>query len=98
MRHYLLLLAIAITSITASAQKQNTTDTLCVTTTPQMHCEGCEKKIKSNLRFVKGLKKIETSVKEQKVTLIYDNRKTDYQTIAAAFKSIGYNIEKITSK
>ena len=26
-------------------------DTLVVTTQPQMHCQNCEKKIKSNIRF-----------------------------------------------
>lgn len=36
---------------------QTATDTLVVTTQPQMHCENCEKKIKSNIRFVKGTKK-----------------------------------------
>ncbi|MDY3820341.1 MAG: heavy metal-associated domain-containing protein, partial [Bacteroidaceae bacterium] len=25
-----------------------------------MHCANCEKKIKGNIRFVKGVKKIET--------------------------------------
>lgn len=35
---------------------QTATDTLVVTTQPQMHCENCEKKIKSNIRFVKGTK------------------------------------------
>ena len=28
--------------------------TVVFTTTPQMHCEACENKIKSNLRFGKG--------------------------------------------
>lgn len=46
-----------------------TADTLTVTTQPQMHCANCEKKIKSNIRFVKGTKKIETSVDDQKVTM-----------------------------
>ena len=40
---------------------QTATDTLVVTTQPQMHCQNCEKKIKSNIRFVKGTKKIATS-------------------------------------
>ena len=29
--------------------------TVVFTTTPQMHCEACENKIKSNLRFEKGI-------------------------------------------
>lgn len=95
MKKTILLSAISfMLTINASAQKANTVDTLQVTTTPEMHCSGCENKIKSNLRFVKGVKKIETSVPEQKVTIIYDNRKSDYQTLEAAFKKIGYEIKK----
>ena len=54
---------------------QTATDTLVVTTQPQMHCQNCEKKIKSNIRFVKGTKKISTSVDDQKATIVYDGRK-----------------------
>lgn len=88
-------MTIALTAIAASAEKQNSVDTLCVTTTPQMHCSGCEAKIKNNLRFVKGIKKIETSVPEQKVTVIYDNRKSDRKKIEAAFKEIGYEVKEV---
>lgn len=73
---------------------QTAADTLVVTTQPQMHCENCEKKIKSNIRFVKGTKKIDTSVKEQKVTIIYDSKKASYKDFVAAFKKIGYEIKK----
>lgn len=69
-------------------------DTLVVTTTPQMHCANCEKKIKNNIRFVKGTKKIETSVPNQTVTIIYDGKKTKYEDFVAAFKKIGYDIKK----
>ncbi len=71
-----------------------TADTLIVTTQPQMHCENCEKKIKSNIRFVKGTKKIETSVDDQKVTIVYDARKAKYDDFVEAFKKIGYEIKK----
>lgn len=73
---------------------QTATDTLVVTTQPQMHCQNCEKKIKSNIRFVKGTKKIDTSVKEQKVTIVYDGRKAKYNDYVEAFKKIGYEIKK----
>lgn len=69
-------------------------DTLIVTTQPQMHCANCEKKIKSNIRFVKGTKKIETSVDDQKVTIVYDARKANYDDFVEAFKKIGYEIKK----
>lgn len=38
----------------------------------QMHCQSCEQRIKGNIRFVKGTKKIDTSVDEQKVAIVYD--------------------------
>ena len=80
--------------LTGNAFANTKADTLVVTTNPQMHCENCEKKIKSNIRFVKGTKKIDTSVKEQKVTIIYDSKKASYKDFVAAFKKIGYEIKK----
>lgn len=50
--------------------------TVVFTTTPQMHCEACENKIKNNLRFEKGIKNIETSVPDQTVTVKYNADKT----------------------
>ena len=38
--------------LSVSAFSQTKADTLVVTTTPKMHCEGCENKIKRNIRFV----------------------------------------------
>ena len=92
MRKYLLMMVLPIITMTAAAQKTQTADTLQVTTTPHMHCANCEKKIKSNIRFVKGTKKIQTSVPRQSVTIIYDGRKATYTDYVAAFKKIGFDI------
>ena len=83
---------IAMLSLSAFAQTK--ADTLVVTTTPEMHYEGCENKIKKNIRFVKGTKKIETSVPQQSVTIIYDGRKATYADFEAAFRKIGYEIKE----
>ena len=64
--------------------------TVVFTTTPQMHCENCENKIKGNLRFEKGIKDIATSVPDQKVTIQYDADKTNPEKIAQGFAKIGY--------
>lgn len=66
---------------------------LVMTPTPQMHCESCETKIKKNLRFEKGVVKIETSIKEQTVTVTYDATKTNVEKIQAAMKKIGYDTQ-----
>lgn len=60
------------------------------TVLPKMHCENCENKIKSNLRFEKGVKGVETSIPDQKVTVKYDPDKTSEEKLAEAFSKIGY--------
>ena len=69
--------------------------TVVVTTQPQMHCANCEKKIKGNLRFEKGIKKIETNVKEQKVTITYDAEKTTPAQIRQGFEKFGYKATEV---
>lgn len=88
------LLAALMLVAAGNAFAKTSADTLVVTTQPQMHCQNCEKKIKSNIRFVKGTKKIITSVDEQKVTIVYDSKKANYNDFVAAFKKIGYEIKK----
>ena len=64
--------------------------TVVVTTQPQMHCENCEKKIKKNLRFERGVKDIITSVPDQTVTIKYDADKTTVEKLLKAFEKFGY--------
>ena len=71
---------------------------LVMTPTPQMHCENCENKIKKNLRFESGVKKIETNLKEQTVTVTYDATKTDVKKLQAAMKDIGYDTKVVSDK
>lgn len=68
---------------------------LVVTTNPPMSCQNCENKIKGNLRFEKGIKKIETNIPEQRVTIEYDAEKTNPELIENAFEKIGYKVEVI---
>ena len=43
----------------------------------QMHCENCEKKVKNNMRFEKGVKELSTELKNKTVSITYDAEKTD---------------------
>ena len=63
-----------------------------------MHCESCENKIKGNLRFAKGVKAIETSIKEQTVTVTYNPKQTDVKKIQSAMKQIGYDTKVVSDK
>ncbi len=69
--------------------------TVVVTTSPQMHCENCEKKIKNNLRFEKGIKKIETNVEKQTVTINYDADKTSEEKVLKGFEKFGYTAKPV---
>ena len=92
MKKTILLLVMLLTAIAGQAQEMKT---LVVTTTPQMHCDGCEKKIKGNLRFEKGVKKIVTSIPNQTVTIEYDAGKTSADRIIDAFPKFGYKAEEL---
>ena len=66
-----------------------------VTTTPQMHCENCENKIKKNIRFEKGVKIIETSIENQTVTITYDADKTSVEKLLKGFEKFGYTAREL---
>ena len=59
-----------------------------------MHCSGCETRIKHNIRFVKGVKKIDTSVAKQKVTIVYNGKQSNYNDFVKAFGKNGYEIKR----
>ena len=69
--------------------------TVVFTTNPQMHCENCEKKIKGNLRFEKGVKNIITDLKTKTVTIEYDADKTNVQNLIKGFKKIKYEASEV---
>jgi copper chaperone CopZ len=71
---------------------------LTVTTTPEMHCQNCEKKIKENIRFEAGVKKIETNLEKQLVVITYDPAKTDSKKLTEAFAKIGYTIKVVSDE
>lgn len=89
----ILLMFVMMTMAMASFAKD--IKTVVFTTDPQMHCESCEKKIKGNIRFEKGVKKIETSIPDQTVTITYDADKTTVEKLVEAFKKIDYDVRQL---
>ena len=67
--------------------------TMVVTTTPKMTCQNCEKKIKTNIRFVKGTKAITTELAEQRVVITFDADKAKVEDYVKAFGKIGYKVD-----
>ena len=59
----------------------------------QMHCENCERKVKNNIRFEKGVKELATELKTKTVTITYDAEKTNVKNLQAGFKKFEYEAE-----
>ena len=88
-----IMMALTLALFAVAAQAENLKEVV-FNVTPQMTCNNCENKIKSNIRFEKGVKKIDTSLEKQTVTISYDADKTDEAKIASAFKKIGYEAKQ----
>ena len=58
-----------------------------------MGCENCEKKVKNNMRFEKGVKELSTELKNKTVSITYDAEKTDVKKLQAGFKKFNYEAE-----
>jgi copper chaperone CopZ len=54
-----------------------------------LHCQGCCDKIMKNIAFEKGVKDLVCDLKTKTVTVTYDTRKTDLDTLLQAFSRIG---------
>ena len=93
MKKLFLVSAMMLTTLAGMAKDIKT---VVVTTLPKMHCASCENKIKGNLRFEKGVKKIETSIPDQTVTIEYDAEKTNAEKLIEAFTKFGYEAQEIT--
>ena len=91
MRTKLLFIALAFVSVCFAKNIK----TVVFTTFPQMHCNNCEKKIKENIRFEKGVKSIKTSLDTKTVTIEYDADKTTIADIIKGFEKIKYEAKEV---
>lgn len=91
MRTKVLFAALAIAAICNAKDIK----TVVLKTQPEMHCANCEKKIKDNIRFEKGIKSITTNLKDKTVTVEYDADKTNIPNIINGFKKINYEASEV---
>ncbi|NDV82625.1 heavy-metal-associated domain-containing protein [Bacteroides sp. 51] len=64
----------------------------------QMMCQNCEKKVKDNIKFEKGMKKFTTDLKAKTVTITYDAEKTNIEQLKAGFKKFKYEAVVVEDK
>lgn len=95
MKKILFAATLLLTALSATAKDIKT---VVLTPTPQMHCANCENKIKTNLKYVKGIKSIKTSVSDQTITVEYDADKTSVSKIQESLKKAKYTTTVKTKK
>ena len=91
MRTKALFIALAFASVCFAKDIK----TVVLTTNPEMHCTGCEKKIKDNIRFEKGIKSIKTNLDDKTITIEYDADKTTVEDIIKGFEKIKYEAREV---
>lgn len=94
MKKIIISAILAVAAVSAQAESV----TKVFTVSPVMHCQNCEKKIQSNLRFEKGVQDIVIDRTAQTVTVKFDDKKTDAAKIAAALKKLGYTATEKSEK
>ena len=82
----------AMIQASAVSPKESNDTTIVVKVSPAMHCENCEKKIKGNIRFERGVISIATDRNSQTVTIKADKIKLKEGSLEKAFGKIGYKI------
>lgn len=83
---------VALFSITAVLAKDLRTIVFKV---DQMECGNCENKVKSNIKFEKGVKEFSTDLKTRTVTIVYDAEKTNAEKLQAGFKKFKYEAVEV---
>lgn len=91
------ILAFAVMTFMATIMWGKDIKTATFTTNPQMHCVSCETKIKNNMRFEKGVKRIETNVDKQTIVITYDADKTNVEQLIKGFAKIKYEARVVTT-
>ena len=92
----LILLAFALflaVAVQAQAVKE-----VVFKTEPEIECNNCVKRIKDNIRFVKGVKSISPDLKTKLVTIQYDSEKATLDDFVKAFAKIGYKVTVVEPK
>ena len=89
-RRWMVTFVVALLSVTAVLAKDIR---VVVFKVSQMHCENCEKNVKNNMRFEKGVKVLSTELMDISVSITYDAEKTDVKKLQAVFKKFNYEAE-----
>ncbi|MCM1311460.1 MAG: heavy-metal-associated domain-containing protein [Bacteroides sp.] len=85
----------AICSLSAFAKNMKI---LVVKTSPEIHDASGEKKVKSGIKLIKGVKFVAADTKSKTVTITYDADKSAANDLLAALEKLGYKAQVVSDK
>lgn len=86
----ILALAVAVISLTSFSAPKPKAAKKTVVFCSTVDCEHCEKKVKENISFEKGVKDLSVDLTDQTVKIVFDESKTDTTKLANAIRKLGY--------
>lgn len=88
----LLTMMTLLLMVSASQAK---TRTAIFTTTPQMHCRKCEVRMQNMVNLLKGVKDVKANCTEQTITITFNDKQINEETLLKAFKLWGYDARQL---
>ncbi|MDR1653574.1 MAG: heavy-metal-associated domain-containing protein [Prevotellaceae bacterium] len=94
MKHNILIFSLVFlfgnfAALSAQAKKAES-NTAVTTFNVSLHCAACKSKIEKNISWEKGVKDLSVDLDKKTVTVTYDTRKIDKQTLQKAIEKLGY--------
>lgn len=88
-----ILLLLIIIPVSAQDKKKKNYDEVQIQTSAV--CGMCEERIETNIAYEKGVKKVELNNDTKVVTIGFDPRKTNADSLRTAISKIGYDADKV---
>lgn len=93
------IVVLAATLATAAAQRSSETEKEAAVTSlfhvEGMTCGGCEMAVKTVVKKLDGVEKVDASHRDKQATVIYERAKVTPEQIVAAIEKLGYKAELV---
>jgi copper chaperone CopZ len=86
----LLLVAATATALGAQDRKAAKAKTETVTFDVSLHCDACKATVEKHIPFEKGVKDLVADLENKTVTVTFDPRKNDVESLRKAIEKLGY--------
>lgn len=99
MKYLLFFLCVFFNLQTSNAQKKSTNQKAVIKTTIYCdhcnQCETCGQNFQSNVYKIKGVKMYELNAEDMTITVYYNTKKTNLETIKTAISKLGYDADEV---